>query len=92
MPKLADLVANLNAEARPKQLNGNLLVATWNIRASGGYTDEWCSDAGDSPRPDLFHLRCIAEISRFDVMAVQDAHATRRLGSDRFASASKAAG
>ena len=91
MPKLADLVAMLNPEARPKQLEDILLVASCNIRASG-YTDEWCSEAGDSPRRDLFHLRCIAEISRFDVMAVEGARGTRRLGFDRFASGSKAAG
>ena len=57
-----------------KQLDRNLLVSTWNIRAFGGHTPKWRSEEGDSPRRDLLDLRCIAEIvSRFDIVAVQEA-------------------
>jgi hypothetical protein len=52
----------------------NLLVATWNLRAFGGVTDKWRSEPDDSPRRDLFDLRCIAEvISRFDIVAIEEA-------------------
>ncbi len=73
-PKLAQLSAALDAAVPAKQLDRNLLVATWNIRAFGGYTEKWRSEAGDSPRRDLFDLRCIGEIiDRFDIVAVQEA-------------------
>jgi endonuclease/exonuclease/phosphatase family metal-dependent hydrolase len=56
-----------------KQLDRNLLVGTWNLRAFGGLTEKWRSEAGDEPIRDLFDLRCVAEVvSRFDVVAIQE--------------------
>jgi endonuclease/exonuclease/phosphatase family metal-dependent hydrolase len=44
------------------------------VRAFGGVTEKWRSEPGDSPRRDLFDLRCIAEvISRFDIVAIEEA-------------------
>ena len=57
----------------PKQLDRNLLVATWNLRAFGGLTPKWRAEPEDSPRRDLFDVRCIAEVvSRFDVVGIQE--------------------
>jgi hypothetical protein len=37
-------------------------------------TEKWRSEEEDSPKRDLFDVRCIAEIvSRFDVVAIQEA-------------------
>jgi len=37
-------------------------------------TEKWRSEQDDSPRRDLFDLRCIAEVvSRFDVVAIEEA-------------------
>jgi len=59
-----------------KALDKNLLIATWNIRAFGELTDKWKAEDSDSPKRDFHALRCIAEIvSRFDVLAVQEARA-----------------
>jgi endonuclease/exonuclease/phosphatase family metal-dependent hydrolase len=56
-----------------KQLDQNLLIATWNIRVFGGLTKKWESMANDTPKRDLYSLRCIAEIvSRFDIVAIQE--------------------
>lgn len=56
-----------------KELDRNLLVATWNIRAFGDLTEKWRSEQGDSPKRDLASLRCITAIlARFDVIAVQE--------------------
>jgi endonuclease/exonuclease/phosphatase family metal-dependent hydrolase len=56
-----------------KQLDRNLLVGTWNLRAFGGLTDKWRAEPGDEPVRDLFDVRCLAEvISRFDVVAIQE--------------------
>jgi endonuclease/exonuclease/phosphatase family metal-dependent hydrolase len=63
----------------PKKSDDNLLVATWNIREFGGLTDKWISDSGDSPKRDLRSLLYITEIvSRFDVVAIQEAQADIR--------------
>jgi len=63
---LARLSGALDAVTPPRQLDRNLLIGTWNVRASGGVTEKWRSEEGDSPRRDLFDLRCIAEVvSRF---------------------------
>jgi endonuclease/exonuclease/phosphatase family metal-dependent hydrolase len=60
----------------PKKTEGNLLVATWNLREFGGLTEKWASAKGDSPKRDLGDLACIAEVvSRFDVVAIQEAQA-----------------
>ncbi|MEJ2354476.1 MAG: endonuclease/exonuclease/phosphatase family protein [candidate division WOR-3 bacterium] len=57
-----------------KALDKNLLIATWNLRAFGDITEKWKAGDNDSPKRDFHALRCIAEIiSRFDVIAVQEA-------------------
>jgi hypothetical protein len=72
--RLTRLSAALDEAIPARQLDRNLLVATWNVRAFGGVTEKWRSEPGDSPRRDLFDLRCIAEIvSRFDVVAIEEA-------------------
>src|SRR5918997_5731105 len=63
-----------NGGVPAKALDRNLLVATWNVRAFGGLTEEWSSSEDDTPKRDLHSLLCIAEIvSRFDVVALQEA-------------------
>ena len=70
---LALLREDLDAKVPFKELDRNLLIATWNIRAFGSFTRKWMSDDKDSPRRDLHSIFCIAEIlSRFDVIAVQE--------------------
>ncbi|OBX27245.1 endonuclease/exonuclease/phosphatase family metal-dependent hydrolase [Gelidibacter algens] len=67
------LIADLNSKIPSKQLDRNLLIATWNIRAFGNLTRKWDSDDDDSPKRDLHSVLCIAEIiSRFDIIAVQE--------------------
>ncbi|MFI8379403.1 endonuclease/exonuclease/phosphatase family protein [Leeuwenhoekiella sp. NPDC079379] len=76
----AEVRANLNLLKRDldlkiptKQLDRNLLIATWNIRSFGNLTRKWDSDDTDSPKRDLHSIVCIAEIiSRFDVIALQE--------------------
>ncbi len=59
-----------------KALDKNLLIATWNLRAFGDLTEKWKAQGSDSPKRDFHALRCIAEIvSRFDVIAIQEARA-----------------
>ena len=71
---LARLRSALDDEVPAKALDRNLLIATWNIRAFGGLTEKWESSGDDSPKRDLHSLLCISEIvSRFDVVAVQEA-------------------
>jgi hypothetical protein len=63
-----------NGGVPAKALDRNLLIATWNIRAFGDLTEKWESTEEDTPKRDLHSLLCIAEIvSRFDVVAVQEA-------------------
>ena len=70
---LAELREDLDAKVPFKELDRNLLIATWNIRGFGNFTRKWMSDEKDSPRRDLHSIFCIAEIlSRFDVIAVQE--------------------
>jgi endonuclease/exonuclease/phosphatase family metal-dependent hydrolase len=58
----------------PRKSDDNLLVATWNIREFGGLTKKWRASSTDTPKRDLHSLLCIGEIvSRFDVVAVQEA-------------------
>lgn len=60
-----------------RRLDHNLLVATWNIRAFGGLTEQWRAGEDDSPKRDLRSLLAIAEIvSRFDVVAIQEVKGT----------------
>lgn len=70
--ELAALEAALDARI-PAQRDGNLLIATWNIRAFASLTREWTAGARDSPKRDLRGLRVICAIlARFDVIAVQE--------------------
>jgi endonuclease/exonuclease/phosphatase family metal-dependent hydrolase len=63
----------------PKKSEDNLLVATWNIREFGSLTDKWTAAQTDTPKRDLRSLACIAEVvSRFDVVAIQEAQADIR--------------
>lgn len=56
----------------PKQTDQNLLVATWNIRAFGGLSEQW-SETDASPKRNLRGLASIAEvIRRFDIVAIQE--------------------
>lgn len=62
-----------------KQLDQNLLIATWNIRVFGNLTRKWESEHQDSPKRDLHSILCIAEIiRRFDVIAIQEVKANIR--------------
>jgi exonuclease III len=71
--RLLSLRAALDGVIPAKQLDRNLLVSTWNLRAFGGLTDKWRSEEGDEPVRDVFDVRCIAEVvSRFDVVAIQE--------------------
>ncbi len=64
---------DLDIKLPSKQLDKNLLIATWNIRAFGNLTRKWDSDDNDSPKRDLHAILCIAEIiKRFDVIAIQE--------------------
>ena len=50
-----------------------LLLATWNLREFGRYTNKWRSVTGDSPTRDVRSLLYIATIlERFDVIALQE--------------------
>ncbi|WP_055445570.1 endonuclease/exonuclease/phosphatase family protein [Lacinutrix himadriensis] len=67
------LKTDLDLKIPSKQLDRNLLIATWNIRAFGNLTRKWDSDDDDSPKRDLHAILCIAEIiKRFDVIAIQE--------------------
>lgn len=77
--ELARLEAGLDAELPARILERNLLVATWNIRAFADLTDTWQRGAKDSPKRNLADALAIAAIlSRFDVIAVQEARANLR--------------
>ncbi len=76
---LAKLKADLDDKIPSKELDKNLLIASWNIRAFGNLTREWMSKESDSPRRDLHSIFCIAEIlRRFDVIAVQEVKSNLR--------------
>jgi hypothetical protein len=69
---LSNLVAALDATL-PTPKAKNLMIATWNLRVFGGYTDKWNAGPNDSPTRDLGSLACIAEvIGRFDVVALEE--------------------
>lgn len=73
---LAELSLGLDDDVPPKLVDRNLLIASWNIRAFGDLTEKWQSAEGDSPKRNLADTRAIAEIvSRFDVIAIQEARA-----------------
>jgi hypothetical protein len=67
------LRAALDQAIPVRQVDRNLLIASWNIRKFGGLTRKWTAGTNDSPKRDLRGLLAIAEIvSRFDVVAVQE--------------------
>ncbi|HEX5168685.1 MAG TPA: endonuclease/exonuclease/phosphatase family protein [Cyclobacteriaceae bacterium] len=71
--ELALLRQDLHTLIPSKQLTGNVLIATWNIRAFGDLTEKWEAAENDSPKRDLHSLLAIAEIiSHFDIIAVQE--------------------
>jgi len=73
---LEALQVALDAAIPAREIDRNLLVATWNIRTFSDLTEKWRSEVNDSPKRDLQSLRCIAEIvSRFDVVAIQESRA-----------------
>jgi len=77
--ELAALEAGLDAEVPAKSLDRNLLVATWNVRAFGDLSDSWERGEKDSPKRNLADALAIAAIlSRFDVIAVQEARSNLR--------------
>ncbi|HYN77465.1 MAG TPA: endonuclease/exonuclease/phosphatase family protein [Lamprocystis sp. (in: g-proteobacteria)] len=64
---------HLGAVLPAKQLDENLLIATWNLRGFASLTREWTAGAADSPKRDLRGLLAIGEIvRRFDVIALQE--------------------
>jgi endonuclease/exonuclease/phosphatase family metal-dependent hydrolase len=70
---LGTLSDALDAEVPTRQIDRNLLVASWNIRGLSDFTQKWVTEPGDSPKRNLADLHYIAEIiSRFDVVAVQE--------------------
>jgi Endonuclease/Exonuclease/phosphatase family len=77
--ELGGLEAALDTEVPAKVVDRNLLVATWNVRAFGDLSDSWERSGDDSPKRNLADALAIAEIlSRFDVIAVQEARANLR--------------
>ncbi|WP_034891659.1 endonuclease/exonuclease/phosphatase family protein [Gillisia sp. Hel_I_29] len=78
--KNIDLLNNdLDAHLPSKEIDKNLLIATWNIRAFGNYIRKWKSEEEDSPKRDMHSILCIAAIiKRFDVIAVQEVKANIR--------------
>jgi hypothetical protein len=77
--ELAGLEAALDDAVPAKVVDRNLLVATWNVRAFGDLSDSWERGGGDSPKRNLADALAIGEIlSRFDVIAVQEAKANLR--------------
>jgi hypothetical protein len=53
LEELRTLSAGLDEEVPTKQLDRNLLIGTWNIRAFADLTDKWRSGSGDTPKRDL---------------------------------------
>ena len=71
--KVTTLASALDTVVPAKQIDRNVLVATWNLRAFAGLTKRWESEETDSPKRNFADIRCIAEIiSRFDVVALQE--------------------
>ena len=77
--EIRDLQKDLDNNIPFKEIDNNLLIATWNIRAFGNLTRKWKSTDKDSPKRDLHAIVCITEIiKRFDVIAVQEVKANIR--------------
>lgn len=70
--EIGKLKRDLDENVPRKELDRNLLIATWNIREFGGLTEEWNGDE-HTPKRDLHSLLLIAEIvKRFDIVAIQE--------------------
>jgi len=75
-PDFERLTDGLDQRIPSRRRGRNILVATWNLREFGDLTEKWRSRKGDKALRDLFSLRLIAEVvSRFDVVALQEAQA-----------------
>lgn len=73
------LKEDLDLKIPAKELDRNLLIASWNVRAFGDLTRKWESGDEDSPKRDLHSILCIAEIiERFDLIALQEVKANIR--------------
>lgn len=72
--EIAALRASLDEQIPAKrEVDRNILIATWNIRMFGGLNEKWTSAKNDSPKRNWRALHAIAEIvSRFDVIAIQE--------------------
>jgi hypothetical protein len=46
--------------AIPRRTAGNLLIATWNLRAFADLTEKWNAGPNDSPKRDWYAVACIA--------------------------------
>ena len=65
-----DRLSGALTEAMPRKRTGNVLLASWNIRAFGGLAATWMTGRDDSPKRDCHAVHCIAEfVRRFDVVA-----------------------
>jgi endonuclease/exonuclease/phosphatase family metal-dependent hydrolase len=70
--EIQNLKRDLDQNVPRKELDRNLLIATWNIREFGGLTEEWNGDE-HTPKRDLHSMLLIAEIiKRFDIVAIQE--------------------
>ncbi len=70
---IAALRVYLDQRVPARQPGGNLLIATWNLRAFASLTREWTAGPKASPKRDLRALLAIGEIlRRFDVIALQE--------------------
>ena len=75
MADISSLVGELQS-VPAKELDRNLLLATWNIREFGQLARVWNQPSGHKPLRDLHALRCIGEIvARFDIVAIQEVQA-----------------
>jgi endonuclease/exonuclease/phosphatase family metal-dependent hydrolase len=67
------LSAALDVAVPSKQLDRNLIIASWNIRELGRHNGKWTTVQTDVPKRNVGDVHLIAEIlSRFDVIAVQE--------------------
>ena len=67
------LSAALDAAVPSKELDRNLIIASWNIRELGRHNGKWTTIQTDVPKRNVGDVHLIAEIlSRFDVIAVQE--------------------
>jgi endonuclease/exonuclease/phosphatase family metal-dependent hydrolase len=70
---LALLSDALDESIPGKQLDRNLIVASWNVRELGRHNGKWTTSRRDTPKRNIADIHYIAEIlSRFDVVAVQE--------------------